>query len=611
MSEEGKILIVDDEGTICNVLKGDLDRLGYSCVAAGDPKAALEELSGNNFDAMLIDLSSPEISGLDILRAGAISESIALWETAFDASPDMHIVVDTEARILQVNRATAERAGCEKQDLTGRFCHEAICCNDHAPEDCPFNQTQPGERGYHREFEQASWGGCFEISSAFLTDDSGEPWGSFHTIRDISDYKRTQEQIREAHGRLEMLLGAISSIMICLDQKGAVTRWNAEARNTFDIDPADVLGRNLSECNIPWDFDLIDKALADCRNSAGPIRVDDIPFRRRDGKDGFLGITLNPLIGEDGENDGFLLLGKDITGRKCLESQLVQAQKLESIGQLAAGIAHEINTPMQYVGDNIRFLQESFGQITDVIEALQRVLEATRPAGVSPQLIEETDNILREADIQYLLDELPQAIGQSLEGVTRVSEIVRAMRQFAHPGSDKKTAVDFNDIVGSTIAVSRNEWKYLATMETDFALDLPPVLCLPGELSQVILDLIINAVHAIGEVVGDASQGKGVITIRTRRDGDWVEIQVQDTGTGVPGDIESRIFDPFFTTKPTARSVGQGLTLAHSVIVEKHGGTISFETEAGVGTTFFVRLPIDPELKKQKHPSLKETADVR
>jgi PAS domain S-box-containing protein len=290
-----------------------------------------------------------------------------------------------------------------------------------------------------------------------------------------------------------------------------------------------------------------------------------------------------------------LALEQEITERKLLESQLVQEQKLASIGQLAAGIAHEINTPIQYVGDNTRFFQDSFNDIFHVLEKYHRLLEATKTGTVSQGMVAEVGNALEEADVGYLIEEIPSAIRHSLEGIDRVTKIVQAMRAFSHPGVSEKTPIDLNKAIESTITVARNEWKYVAEMETHFDPDLPLVSGLLDEFNQVILNIILNAAHAIADIVGDGSNGKGTITIGTHRENDWAEIRISDTGTGIPEEIRLKVFDPFFTTKEVGKGTGQGLAIAHNVVVEKHGWTIAFETEVGKGTTFIIRLPIEDE----------------
>jgi signal transduction histidine kinase len=270
---------------------------------------------------------------------------------------------------------------------------------------------------------------------------------------------------------------------------------------------------------------------------------------------------------------------------------LRQAQKLESVGQLAAGIAHEINTPIQYIGDNIHFIEESFAALSGLLQEYQKLAAAVRTNTVTPAVLSAVESSIQKTDLDYLSKEIPLAVEQSLQGVSHVSHIVNAMKEFSHPGSREKVALDLNHAIEMTVTVARGEWKYVAEMVTDFAPGLPPVPCLPGEFNQVILNLIINAAHAIGEVVKPVNGSKGTIRISTRLDGAWVEIRISDTGTGIPEEIRDRIFDPFFTTKEVGKGTGQGLTIARSVIVDKHGGALTFESEVGRGTTFIIRLP--------------------
>jgi signal transduction histidine kinase len=166
------------------------------------------------------------------------------------------------------------------------------------------------------------------------------------------------------------------------------------------------------------------------------------------------------------------------------------------------------------------------------------------------------------------------------------------MKEFSHPGNDEMQSIDLNRAIESTLTVCRNEWKYVAELVTDFDPDLPPVTCLPGECNQVFLNLIINACHAIAEAQTDGTQEKGTITVSTRNLGDAVEVRIADTGTGIPEEARRKVFDPFFTTKQVGRGTGQGLAIARSVIVDKHNGSLSFETEVGRGTTFIVQLPL-------------------
>lgn len=287
---------------------------------------------------------------------------------------------------------------------------------------------------------------------------------------------------------------------------------------------------------------------------------------------------------------------RDITDRKNLETQLLQAQKLESIGELAAGIAHEINTPTQFVGDNARFLQDAFKDILSVIQMYRQLGKSPGLDDAVKKLLEQIAAAEKKIEIDYLLNEIPTSIFQSLEGVDRISKIVLAMKEFSHPGGNLKKASDINRALQNTITVARNEWKYVADVETDFAHDLPALQCFPGELNQVFLNIIVNAAQAIGElhkIKPDKTIQKGKIAISTRKDGAFAEIRIADDGPGISKNIQHKIFDPFFTTKEVGKGTGQGLAIAHSVITDKHSGTITVESEVGKGTVFIIRLPIE------------------
>jgi signal transduction histidine kinase len=278
------------------------------------------------------------------------------------------------------------------------------------------------------------------------------------------------------------------------------------------------------------------------------------------------------------------------------QRQLMQAEKLASIGQLAAGIAHEINTPIQFVGDNLNTLADTFHTLLELIEKY-RAAAAPLPEEptASLQAAEE------EADLAFLLEDTPKAIEQSLDGVHRVAHIVRAMKDFSHVGREQLANIDLNALICSTLTVCRNEYKYVADVVTDFA-DLPQVECYASDMSQVLLNLIVNAAHAIMD-----TKKRGTIHITTRVVEEAVEILIADTGGGIPEAIRSRIFDPFFTTKAVGRGTGQGLHIVYQTIVHKHGGRIDFTSKVGEGTTFNVFVPIQcKEPPADEHHAVKE-----
>jgi two-component system NtrC family sensor kinase len=280
----------------------------------------------------------------------------------------------------------------------------------------------------------------------------------------------------------------------------------------------------------------------------------------------------------------------DVTETRQLEVQLRQAQKLESVGRLASGVAHEINTPVQFVSDNVHFMKGAFGDLATLVTKYQSLRAAVADGTASPALAAEIVQAEEEADVAYVLESAPPALDRSIEGLTRIADIVRSMKEFAHPDQKEMAATDLNHALASTLIMARNEYKYVAEVATDFG-DVPPVVCHAGEMNQVFLNIIVNAAHAIGDVVKGTPQ-RGRISIATRREGDDVIVAISDSGGGIPEAIRDRIFDPFFTTKDVGKGTGQGLAIARNVVVDKHGGQIAVQSQIGVGTTFSIRLPI-------------------
>ncbi len=403
-------------------------------------------------------------------------------------------------------------------------------------------------------------------------------------IFDITERKRAEERLLRAQTAVD----AATDAVVVVEQDGSVSYINMAFGHLFRCTP-DTVGDE------DWDAIFVDREQARAifeAISEGHDWNGELQMVTRDDRSFLAEVRATPILDHSAATNGMFLMINDITAKKRMESQALQTQKLESIGQLAAGIAHEINTPTQYIGDNTQFLQEAFQDLAGVLKGYGRLLEAARTGTIDPQLLEKLQQTSEEADVEYLVEEIPSAIGQALEGIERVSEIVRAMKEFSHPGVEGFTEVNLNDAIRSTVTVASNEWKYVADVELDLDERLPLVSCRAGEINQVVLNLLINAAHAIVDVVGDGGREKGTITIATRCDGQHAEIRLSDTGRGIPEGIRDRIFDPFFTTKEVGKGTGQGLAIAHTVVAEKHGGTIECETEVGKGTTFLIRLPL-------------------
>jgi two-component system NtrC family sensor kinase len=389
----------------------------------------------------------------------------------------------------------------------------------------------------------------------------------------LSDRRRAAAELRASEERYRRLFDASPHPMWVTDADHyAFLELNASAVTRYGYSRAEFLALPVPAVELP----------AHGADPGGPG-----PFLRQhllaDGTLRQVEVSVSPIEFEG--RPARLSLAVDVTGRRVLEEQLKQAQKLESIGQLAAGLAHEINTPIQYIGDNTNFLRDAFRDLSGV-------LAAYRIAGGDPVAVADAEAQAAAADLDYVLEEAPRALDQTRDGVQQVARIVKAMKEFSHPGTADKSPVDLNKALETVITVARNEWKYVAEVRTDFDPDLPAIRGLPGELNQVFLNLLVNAAHAVAPADPTAGGGRGVITVTTRKLGNAVEVRVADNGCGIPDHIRGRVFDPFFTTKPVGQGTGQGLAIAHAVVVKQHDGVITLESEAGKGTTFTVRLPV-------------------
>jgi len=408
---------------------------------------------------------------------------------------------------------------------------------------------------------------------------------------DITHLKEAEEELKRKNKEYEDTINSITSLFILLDENGNIKKLNRSAQNAFDIRLESSSSYHIGDLFEGGVRIKVLDAFNKCRKTRQKISLDDLRFSYKDGKVGFLEFTFTPIEQNGSKLPGVIVLGADITEKKNLLNQVLQSQKLEAIGQLAAGIAHEINTPVQYIGDNLRFISNGIINLGEMFtyydDLLKRMVK-------DQNIISEISKKLTELDIQFYMEELPKAVQQSLEGVDRITKIVISMKNFAHAGILEKVQFDVNSAIESTVTVSKNVWKYVADVELRLDPNLPQVLGYPGEFNQVVLNLIVNAVHAIEDVKKNTGK-KGKIVISTQREGDYVLVSISDTGTGIPKEIQSRIFDPFFTTKEPGKGTGQGLSISHRYIVEMHKGQIYFESEMGKGTTFFIKLPISLE----------------
>lgn len=553
------------------------------------------------------DLSELAGSGGEA-RAGPNMQPATSWRTlarAVEQSPASVVITDTAGRIEYVNPKFEEVTGYSAQEVLGQ--NPRLLKSGHTPPETYTRLWQTITAGgqWRGEFLNRRKDGSLFWERAVICairDEEGRITQFLGVKEDITETKRLEEALRRSQAMFRAIGECAQDAVVMMDPEGRVSFWNPAAERIFGYSAQEALGQNVHRLLAPERFlAQHEQAFPHFQRTgqgAAVGRTIELVGVRKGGEEFPIELSLSAVHLEGGWHA--VGLARDISDRKraeqeraALQLQIAQAQKLESIGRLAAGIAHEINTPTQFIGDNLRFLQEAWTDLACVLEAYGRLAEAVRAGTEAAAALAEVDTAVEAAELDYLRAEMPKAIEQALEGVARVTKIVRAMKEFSHPGSKTKEPTDLNHAIESTVTVARNEWKYVADLKLELDPSLPQVPLLVGEFNQVMLNLLVNAAHAIAEKLGpNPSDHKGTITISTRRDGQWVEVRVADTGCGIPERVRDKLFTPFFTTKPLGKGTGQGLALARAVVVEQHGGTISFESEEDVGTCFILRLPL-------------------
>ncbi len=438
----------------------------------------------------------------------------------------------------------------------------------------------------------------------------GQFAGTFGVFRDITERKKTEQALYEVQNLLvsekELLSTTLMSIadgVIVTDSDGSVILFNRAAESITGYTFSEAIHNpvtNVLNLQISATIDTItdvgrylvelEKAQKITTTYRAPVLITKTGERVL-----LSGIITSLKSAEQGADVfGFVIVFQNITEKQKTDQQNALSQKMQAIGALATGIAHEINTPIQYVGDNIKFLRKAYSRYAEILLAFQQMLHDHVDSQITQDELDQLDALALQKKIPYYADEIPKAIQESLDGTERVRKIVLAMREFSHPSEKEKKLFDINHGIETTIIISRNEWKYCADLETELDEELPLVYCQIDEINQVILNMIVNAAQSIQEKLSQSpgSDQKGKIMISTGTYENNVRIYIRDTGNGIPPEIRARIFDPFFTTKGVGKGTGQGLSLAHN-IVNNHLGSISVDSEPGQGTTFTIELPVD------------------
>ncbi len=537
-----------------------------------------------------------------LLSLHDVTQKQRLWEMLSESHGRMvdlvylmneGVIIHDGNTILEVNKAMADTLGYHREDLLGAGIFGTI-----APEFRELVRQKVAENNlesYEVTLMHKGGQNLHVNMQGKICSYNGKPARAV-LVRDMTEFKKREDQYRFVSHITDKSPVAIAA----LDESLRITYVNEALISLYGYTKEEILGkpRDVLMGRNPVPGDSFIHAVDSDLEAKGVFRVND-ERRRKDGTVFPSASSLTAVRDEKGRLVCYSDVSMDISSKLAKEKeneqlrlQLFQSQKLEAIGQMAAGIAHEINTPTQYIGDNLRFLDEIRLDL-DEVETLHKALITKNLNGdADTELAQRIVSLEEEKDWDFIMKEIPLAVRQTQEGAERVLEIVRAFKEFSHPGNKEFAEVSLNEAIRNAITVARNEWKYVAEVETDLAQDLPMIQGLSGELNQVLLNMIVNAAHAIEEAVEQGVRQKGMIRIETRNRQDHVELCIQDTGMGIPEEIQHRIFDPFFTTKKYGKGTGQGLALTYSIVVKHHQGNIRFTTKPKEGTRFIIALPI-------------------
>jgi PAS domain S-box-containing protein len=423
--------------------------------------------------------------------------------------------------------------------------------------------------------------------------------------REVDERRAIEVELREQVERSALLAAAIENdnsgitIADASDPDLPLIYANAAFTKITGYTREEVVGRNCRFLSGDDTDPAARRQLREAIAAGEPIRI-ELRNRRKNGESFWNQLTIFPVRNDAGEVRYFVGSQIDVSDRHAAESERAELQarmaesgKLEALGTLAGGIAHEINTPAQYVSDNIRFLESGAGDLFKLVDRAAALIAESAPSASVPFA-----SALAAADIDFLRDEIPGAIAQCLDGMERIGKIVQAVKEFSYPSDKDRSLFDLTRTIEVAATVTRNQWKYVAALDLQLDPDLPPIRGDQGAINQVLVNMIVNAAHAI-EAAG-RGQGGGRIAIATRHERDQAVIEISDDGTGIPAEHRGRVFELFFTTKPPGKGTGQGLAISHAIVVKQHGGSIDLESEPGAGTRFTIRLPIDGDAAMEK-----------
>ncbi len=549
-----KILIVEDDKALREFTREMLESMAdYQAFEAKDAPQARHLLLKNDMDIVLCDIDLPGESGLDLTR---------------------FITKSHENIVVVMISADGNLETSEKAIESGAFTYLVK----------PVSPVQLK----------------ISVSNAYKFRDNKKLIREQRNalVTKIADLIKTKQNLARSEEEFRSIFENMQEGFYRANLDGKIILANPKAARIMGYDSfEEIYGFEMTRFyQNPEDREILLEKIS----REGGVSAYEVKIRKKDGSPATILVNSHPRKDKNGIYQGVEGTILDITDIKRLEMELSHAQKLESIGRLAAGIAHEINTPIQFVGDNIHFMRDAFEALNSVVERFRAVLIRAEKGEPDAESIKEMASALKDADPEFLAEEVPSAIRQSLEGIDRVRKIVISMKEFSHPGGEDNVMTNINRAVENTVTVTKNEWKYVSDLVMDLDDTLPEISCNPGEINQVLLNMIMNASQAIGDTVKDHQKEKGKITIQTRNRDEHIEISISDTGPGIPEAIKNKIFDPFFTTKKVGKGTGQGLAISRSIIVDRHKGKITLESWPGKGTTFMISLPKEQQTGKEK-----------
>jgi two-component system NtrC family sensor kinase len=517
-------------------------------------------------------------------------DTLNMLETLLAAAPVGIGLVDCEFRLVRMNDMFATMTGAPAAQQIGRT------VQDITPDLWPV--LAPIYQGVRDTGEAVL---NLEVSGVLLAgSDRARSWlSSYYPVRAGTEIIGVGVAVVDITERTEaeefrsVVMENMAEGLYTVDDDGILLSMNRAACHLLGWQEAELRGRDM---HATVRFQSLDGgslpqvgASAGAADEGPATRMAQASVSRKDGRVFPIAYSVAPLkVGST--VGGLVVVFRDATEQQERQQREIASrhdQKLESLGRLSAGIAHEINTPIQFVGDNTRFLASSCQQMLDLLLVYRKCVGPDAGAIPWEERRKLTTDAELQADVDYLAEEVPIAVSQSLEGIERVASLVRAMKSFTYKDSNDRSYADLNEAVATTLTVARNEVKYVADVTLDLG-ELPDVLCQVGDLNQVFLNLLVNAADAM-----QGREGRGEIKIRTHADGPMAVISIADNGSGVPEELQAVIFEPFFTTKDVGKGTGQGLALARAVVVDKHGGTIEVTSAPGQGTEFVLRLPIE------------------